>query len=105
SLRLTELSDRLLIRPPSVTGLVDRLTRAGLVARHGSPTDLRAKQISLTPVGRRLVERVLTDHESQINSVLAGLSSADQTELHRLLVSWRKHLEGLLENEAAVNFG
>src|SRR5438876_6901850 len=32
-LRLTDLSDRLLIRPPSVTGAVDRLERAGLVVR------------------------------------------------------------------------
>src|ERR1700731_4431170 len=46
-LRLTDLSERLLIRPPSVTGVVDRLERAGLVERTGSPTDLRAKQIGL----------------------------------------------------------
>src|SRR5262245_15454240 len=35
-LRLTDLSERLLIRPPSVTGVVDRLERAGLVNRGGS---------------------------------------------------------------------
>src|SRR5438270_5216932 len=39
-LRLTDLSERLLIRPPSVTGVVDRLERAGLVVRDGSRTDL-----------------------------------------------------------------
>src|SRR5437588_12552015 len=32
-LRLTDLGNRLLIRPPSVTGVVDRLQRMGLVAR------------------------------------------------------------------------
>src|SRR6266404_5330251 len=42
-LRLTDLGDRLLIRPPSVTGVVDRLERAELVIRGGLPTDLRAK--------------------------------------------------------------
>ena len=41
-LRSTDLSERLLIRPPSVTGVVDRLQRAGLVVRRGSTTDLRA---------------------------------------------------------------
>src|SRR5437588_1971942 len=51
-LRLTELGERLLIRPPSVTGLVDRLERAGLVVRDGLPTDLRAKQVRLTRSGR-----------------------------------------------------
>src|SRR6516162_1940876 len=61
-LRLTDLSDRLLIRPPSVTGVVDRLERAHLVVRDGSPTDSRAKLVALTPPGRALVERVLAGH-------------------------------------------
>src|ERR1700732_2583992 len=46
-LRLTDLGERLLIRPPSVTGVVDRLERAGLVERAGSPFDMRAKQVAL----------------------------------------------------------
>src|SRR5438309_8825061 len=53
-LRLTDLSDRLLIRPPSVTGVVDRLERGGLVVRDGSPFDMRAKQVALTAKGREL---------------------------------------------------
>src|SRR6516164_4561864 len=57
-LRLSELSKRLLVRPPSVTGVVDRLERAGLVVRHGLAGDLRAKQVGLTSAGRQLVERI-----------------------------------------------
>src|SRR5262245_56773073 len=68
-LRLTDLGDRLLIRPPSVTGAIDRLERAGLVVRDGSPTDLRAKQVGLTSKGRELVERGVTVHEAQIETV------------------------------------
>src|SRR5438445_7501536 len=56
-LRLTDLSERLLIRPPSVTGVVDRLERAGLVVRDGSPTDLRSKRVNLTERGRQIVEQ------------------------------------------------
>src|SRR5438445_8374125 len=54
-LRLTDLSDRLLIRPPNVTGVVDRLERGGLVVRDGSPFDRRAKQVALTAKGRERV--------------------------------------------------
>jgi DNA-binding MarR family transcriptional regulator len=104
-LRLTELSERLLIRPPSVTGLVDRLERARLVVRDGLPTDLRAKQVSLTRSGRKLVQRVLAVHAEQVNSVLTGLTSDERTELHRLLVLWRKHLEARLAGEQAANVG
>jgi DNA-binding MarR family transcriptional regulator len=102
-LRLSELGERLLIRPPSVTGLVDRLERAKLVVRVGSPSDLRTKQLSLTPAGRKLVQRVLTVHQDQVNAVLSGLDADDQTELHRLLVCWRKNLERLVAGETAVS--
>jgi MarR family transcriptional regulator for hemolysin len=104
-LRLTELSNRLLVRPPSVTGVVDRLERAGLVARHESVADLRAKQVGLTDAGRDLVERILEVHEQQMQAVLAGLSQAEQDELHRLLVRWRKHLEGVVARGVGAPLG
>ena len=76
---------------------MDRLERAGLVARGGSPTDLRAKHVALTLKGRELVERVLVIHEKQIDRVLGGLSGPEQAELHRLLGRLGQHLEHLLE--------
>src|SRR5215471_14696292 len=47
AVRLTDLSERLLIRPPSVTGTIHRLERMGLVARRVSPTDQRAREMGL----------------------------------------------------------
>src|SRR5438132_11856899 len=104
-LRLTDLSDRLLIRPPSVTGVVDRLERGGLVVRDGSPFDMRAKQVALTAKGRELVERILTVHGRQIETNLGVLSVPEQTELHRLLSRLEQHLEGVLAKGAAANIG
>jgi DNA-binding MarR family transcriptional regulator len=95
-LRLTDLSDRLLIRAPSVTGAVDRLERAGLVARDNSDADHRAKLVALTLKGRQLIEKILTVHGKQIATVLGGLSSRDQKEFYSLLRRFGEHLEGLL---------
>jgi DNA-binding MarR family transcriptional regulator len=100
-LRLTDLSERLLIRPPSVTGVVDRLERAGLVERHGSPTDLRAKRAALTARGRQLVERVFSFHGEQMERVLGGLTGAEQSELQALLRRLNRHLEGLVAGGTA----
>ena len=100
-LRLTDLSERLLIRPPSVTGVIDRLERAGYVARDAAPEDLRVKRVRLTPRGRRLVEQVLAVHARQIDRVLGGLSASDQAELHRLLDRLSGHLEKLLDEPLA----
>jgi DNA-binding MarR family transcriptional regulator len=104
-LRLTDLSDRLLIRPPSVTGVVDRLERGGLVVRDGSPFDMRAKQVALTAKGRELVERILAVHGRQIDTVLEVLSAAEQTELHRLLSLLEHHLESVLAKGTIANIG
>jgi DNA-binding MarR family transcriptional regulator len=98
-LRLTDLSERLLIRPPSVTGVIDRLSRAGLVIRGASSGDLRSKPVSLTVRGRDLVEKVLSGHRAQLALLLDGLSRPDQEKLRRLLERWAEHLEVLAGQE------
>ena len=94
-LRLTDLSDRLLVRPPSVTAAVVRLRRAGLLRRERVAGDRRAWLIQLTLTGRRLVERVLRGHAKQLNTVLGGLSANQQDELMGMMRQWSAHLEGL----------
>ena len=104
-LRQTDLSERLLIRPPSVTGALERLERAGLVTRVGSTTDLRAKQVALSDAGRQLIERALPGRLAQIDTIMGGLSSDDQAELCRLLTMLREHLEQMLVRGAVANIG
>jgi len=100
-LRLGELGRRLLIQPPSVTGLIDRLVRAGLVKREELATDLRGKRVMLTKAGRKLAERILEVHDHQLEWLMAGLSADEQDDLNRLLRRWREHLEKVAASEAA----
>jgi len=102
SLRLTDLGDRLLVRPPSVTGVVDRLQRMGFVDRTISAEDHRVKLVSLTPRGRVLVEQVLADHPRHIANVLAGLDVTGQQELLRLLERLEPHLSAIADDVEAV---
>ena len=92
-LRLTDLGDRLIVRPASVTGVVDRLQRMGLVERSASPVDHRAKNVTLTVSGRQLVARVLEHHPAQMHRVMDGLSDPEQADLQRLLDKLVSHLE------------
>lgn len=103
SLRMTELSKRLLIRLPSATGVVDRLVRDGLVSRVALPEDLRVKLIRLTKAGQQRVRDVLKVHDHQIESLLAGLSVIEQTELQRLLTQMRMHLETQLNEKDSAH--
>jgi DNA-binding MarR family transcriptional regulator len=94
-LRLTDLSARLLIRPPSVTGVVDRLQGMGLVRRDPSTVDQRSKTVGLTPRGQGLVRRILKGHRRQVAKVMLGLRAPEQRRLRGLLGRLGAHLEAL----------
>ncbi len=96
-LRISALSERLLIRPPSVSGVVDRLERAGLVEREVDQTDQRARFVRMTGPGRELVQRVIAGHERQIASAMGALSPDELEHLDHLLARLGQHLE-LLAN-------
>jgi DNA-binding MarR family transcriptional regulator len=97
--RLTDLSDLLLIRPPSVCGVVDRLERFGLVERLPDSGDQRSRHVRLTRSGRRLVSHILAGHSSWMGSLMSGLSPGEQSEFLRLL---RKFGAGLDDAERSV---
>lgn len=94
-LNLTELVERQLLRPPSITSVVNRLVRLGLVARRIASWDQRVREISLTAAGRRLVTRVLEVHPRQIRRMLACFDEADQQQLHRLMDQFVKYVSTL----------
>jgi len=97
-LRLTDLGKRLLVRPPSMSTLVDRLERVGLVSRLRSAEDQRAKEIALTPIGRKLVKRVLRRHPAQVRTVLGGLDRSQVRAFHELMNRFSDHLQSLDKN-------
>ncbi len=84
-LYLIELGNRLLVTPPTVTGLVDRLQRLGYVVRTSTSCDLRCKEVQLTPDGRQLVLRVLQGHRAQVEGIMAGLESRELRTFNVLL--------------------
>ncbi|HEV7207136.1 MAG TPA: MarR family transcriptional regulator [Mycobacteriales bacterium] len=55
ALPMSAMGERLMLHPASVTGIVDRLERDGLVARSAHPTDRRTTLVSLTGNGVEVV--------------------------------------------------
>lgn len=53
-----ELSEVLVVDRSNVTGLLDRMEKAGWVKRTDDPDDRRVYRVVLTPAGRRLWARV-----------------------------------------------
>jgi len=61
SLPLRLIGQRLMVHPTSVTNIINRLERQGLVVRRPNPRDGRGTLAEITPAGRSLVERATND--------------------------------------------
>jgi len=77
-LRQHELADQLQIGHPELVRLIDSLERKRLVVRQEATGDRRAKQVQLTPGGRRLAEQVQAIIETFERRLLQGISRADR---------------------------
>jgi DNA-binding MarR family transcriptional regulator len=90
ALPMKKASALLQVHPTSVTNAVDRLERAGLVARSPHPTDGRTTLIALTGEGRSLARRSTAALNSEVFSD-PGFSPGDVDLLIRILGDFRRN--------------
>jgi DNA-binding MarR family transcriptional regulator len=76
-----ELSRALQLSQPTVTGIIDRLERAGLVKRDRSTSDRRKIGVSLTGAGRARPEASPTPLQEQFMTRLMQLSVVERAAL------------------------
>ena len=75
--RQNALAEAVGIEGPSLVRLLDQLEKAGLVVRKEDPTDRRAKVLSLTPAGKKVVAGIEADLHRLRDVVFASVSAAD----------------------------
>ncbi|KXV35951.1 MarR family winged helix-turn-helix transcriptional regulator [Gluconobacter thailandicus] len=86
--RSVDVIEALSLAPRTVTEAIDALEKDGLACRSPDPEDRRAKRVSLTPKG----EKILSEFEPIRNSFAADLFSVLSTEAERTLTSLVKKL-------------
>ena len=96
-LRGGELAERLGVEPPTVTKMLRRLERCGLVSRRRDPEDARSFRVYLTDEGRSLEDPVTRCWESSDERILAGMSAGERRTFHRLLTRVRANLDPRFE--------
>lgn len=80
-----ELAERAAVTRAAMTGLLDTLSEAGLVARQDDPLDRRTYRVSITDEGHRFLKKMLPDHFRRMHGLVAGLSLEEKRTLVRLL--------------------
>ncbi|SER58003.1 DNA-binding transcriptional regulator, MarR family [Propionibacterium cyclohexanicum] len=79
-----ELGARLGLDKSSISGLVGRAARRGLVERVPSAQDRRAIHVQLTDAGRALASSVQADVEADVDTILAPLGTREAALLVHL---------------------
>ncbi|MEU5152978.1 MarR family transcriptional regulator [Glycomyces sp. NPDC021274] len=80
-----ELAKTLGLAKSSISGLVDRCEKRGLVRREADPGDGRAFRVALTEKGAQLAEEFHDETTKRVADLPLGLSAAEQQVLVGLL--------------------
>jgi DNA-binding MarR family transcriptional regulator len=91
-MRPTDLMNALMLTSSGTTKRLDRLEKAGMVAREPDPGDRRGTLIVLTETGRTLIDGVTGPHLANEARLLAALTPEERDVLAGLLRKLLVHL-------------
>lgn len=77
-LPIGEIGSRILLTSGSMTYVIDKLERRGLIERRACETDRRVVHADLTPDGRSLMAVVFPEHAELIRRLMGGLQLHEQ---------------------------
>ena len=84
-MKMSDLSDLLLVSNGNATTVVDRLEREGRARRVASETDRRVVLVELTPMGREWFQEIAAAHEQEVNRIFSNLGEEELTRFRDLI--------------------
>lgn len=97
--RMSVLAELEGVRQPSMTDLVRRLERLGLVTRAADPEDRRAVLITATEAGRQYVEELVVAREEFLRERLTALDPAERRAIEAALPALRRLIDPAKKEE------
>jgi DNA-binding MarR family transcriptional regulator len=83
--RMSDLAAHLGLDKSTMSGLVDRAERRGLLARDKNPQDGRVVDVFATPAGLELIHRLLMEFRREMAPATERLTPEQRDQLTRLL--------------------
>ncbi len=102
-LKQSELAELLDLQPISLTRLLDRLAKNGLIERRPDPNDRRANRLYLTPAARPLLEQLALLGEDVMQIVLQDIDEVAHEQLLRDLTMMKSNLRAAISRSAMNN--
>lgn len=90
-----ELADSIDADPMTISGILDRLEKRGLLTRSVDPTDSRAKMAKLTPEGEDMFRKAREKGFAMYETALQGFTADEREMLKSALCKMRDNLSGV----------
>ena len=91
-LKMSELSQRMMVTGGNVTGITDGLEKEGLVVREVDSGDRRVYRVKLTAEGEQQFRRMAAEHERWVVDLFGPLSPRQKKQLMDLLGELKEQL-------------
>jgi MarR family transcriptional regulator, organic hydroperoxide resistance regulator len=98
-LSLSELSERIRAQNSTVTGIIDRMEREGLVVRARSSEDRRVVHIRMTDKGARIARDIAVEPMEILHKALGALSQGETRDLLRILTKIAKRVQSIVKRD------
>jgi DNA-binding MarR family transcriptional regulator len=92
TLSQADLGRRLVVNKADMTGIVDRLEKAGLVERTDHPKDRRVNVIKITRNGRDMVNKLEPDYLEIVRKLMSGILKTDMKIIIRGMEKVRENI-------------
>ena len=102
-LSLSELSDKIRAQNSTVTGIIDRMEREGLVQRQRSTEDRRVVHIRLTDKGEKLARDIPVEPMVIFRNALGSLSAEETRELLKILTKLAKRVRAIVRRDMSTH--
>ena len=91
---MNALAQSMHVSMPTISGIIDRLVKAGYLKRQESPADRRQVIVELTKKGQLLIEQFQSVISQRWQEVLKSLDSNELESFYGVLTKLKEGLEG-----------
>jgi MarR family transcriptional regulator, organic hydroperoxide resistance regulator len=96
---LSELSERIRAQNSTVTGIIDRMEREGLVVRARSTEDRRVVHIKLTEKGSKIARAIAVEPMEIFRGALETLNPVETRDLLKILTKIARRVQSIVKRE------
>ena len=100
---MSALSERCQSVMPTMTGIVSRLAKRGLVTRNRDPQDRRTICVKLTEAGVSLLAEIKAQRRARLNLFVAELTAAERENFIALMGRYLESVEYLIDLDKENN--